>query len=129
MGGSAQITRLRGTDAVDLDVKMMGAPNTPSADPLQLNEKSVLEGLIVVRINPAMILRLDLPLSAEGVVITNPGRYGARLGLRQGDVLQEINGKPVVNTVDVPKILEGSGRQVKMKLMRGGQQLNVRFRL
>ncbi|NIZ62828.1 serine protease [Sedimentitalea sp. CY04] len=129
MGGSAQITRLRGTEAADLAVKMMAAPNTPSADPVQLNEKSVLEGLIVVRINPEMIRRLDLPLSAEGVVITNPGRYGARLGLRQGDVVQEINGKEVVNTVDVPKFLSSSRRQVKMKLLRGGQQLNVRFRL
>jgi len=129
MGGSAQITRLRGTESVDLAVKMMAAPNTPSADLLHMNENSMLPGLTVARVNPAVIRRLGLPLSTEGVVITNPGQNGGRVGLRPGDVVQEINGKLVVNTVDVPALLAESGRQLKMKLLRGGQQLNLKFRM
>ena len=127
MGGRAQITGLRGVEAVDLHVKMMAAPNIPSADLLQMNEASMLPGLIVARINPAVILRLGLPLSAEGVVITNPGRSGVRAGLRPGDVLQEINGNPVTNTIDVPTLLAESGRRVKMVLLRGGQRLTLQF--
>ncbi|AZV76696.1 PDZ domain-containing protein [Parasedimentitalea marina] len=129
MGGQATITRLRGTEVDDLDVEMMAAPDSPSADLLQMNERSVLPGLVVARINPVVILRLGLPLNAQGVVITNPGSSGARVGLRPGDVVQDINGEAVANTADVPTLLETSGRRVKMNLLRGGQQLNLQFRL
>jgi len=129
MGGQATITRLRGTEVDDLDVEMMAAPDSPSADLLQMNERSVLPGLVVARINPVVILRLGLPLSAQGVVITNPGSSGARVGLRPGDVVQDINGEAVANTADVPTLLETAGRRVKMNLLRGGQQLNLQFRL
>jgi Do/DeqQ family serine protease len=129
MGGRAQITRLRGTEAVELQVEMMAAPNAPTADLLQMNENSVLPGLAVARINPAVILRLGLPLSSQGVVITNPGPNGTRVGLRAGDVVQDIDGNPVGNTVDVPTLLAAAGRKVKMNLLRGGQTLNLQFRL
>lgn len=129
MGGQATITRLRGTEVDDLDVEMMAAPDSPSADLLQMNERSVLPGLVVARINPVVILRLGLPLNAQGVVITNPGSSGARVGLRPGDVVQDINGEAVANTADVPTLLETAGRRVKMNLLRGGQQLNLQFRL
>ena len=129
MGGMAQITRLQGTEAEVLEVLMMQAPDNPPAEPIQLNEQSVLPGLTVARINPVVITHLGLPLNAEGVVITDPGRYGARAGLRSGDVLEEINGNAVTKTVDVPELLADSGRRVMMNLLRGGQRVNLRFRM
>lgn len=129
MGGTAQISRLRGTDLDVLQVQMMAAPDTPPAALVQLGETSVLPGLTVARINPVIIIRMGLPLSAEGVVVTDPGRHGARAGLRPGDVLQMINGNLVTETADVPALLTDAGRQVKMNLLRGGQRLNLRFRL
>lgn len=129
MGGNAQISRLRGTEKVVLAVEMMAAPNIPPANILQLNNKSILPGLAVARINPSVILRLGLPLGAVGVVITDPGQLGERIGLRRGDVVQAINGDPVVTTVDIPTLLAASGRQLKMDLLRGGQKLNMQFRL
>ncbi len=129
MGSNAQVSRLRGTDLDVLDVKMMTAPNTPPAEPVQLDKTSVLPGLTVARINPAVIIRLGLPLGAEGVVITDPGRHGARAGLRPGDVLQMINGSSVTETRDVPALLADPGRRLKLDLLRGGQKLNLRFRL
>lgn len=129
MGSNAQISRLRGTDLDVLEVKMMTAPNIPPAQPMQLNKTSVLPGLTVARINPLVIIRLGLPLSAEGVVITDPGQYGARAGLRPGDVLLTINGSAVSETSDVPELLTDPGRRLILDLLRGGQKLNLRFRL
>ncbi|OUS33102.1 serine protease [Rhodobacterales bacterium 56_14_T64] len=129
MGSKAQVSRVRGTEVEVLEVMMMMAPNTPPAQPMQLNKTSVLPGLTVARINPLVIIRLGLPLNAEGVVITDPGQYGARAGLRPGDVLQTINGNVVVETSDVPDLLTDPGRRLNLDLLRGGQKLNLRFRL
>lgn len=129
MGSNAQVSRLRGTDLDVLEVKMMAAPNIPPATPVQLDKTSVLPGLTVARINPSVIIRLGLPLGAEGVVITDPGRHGARAGLRPGDVLQMINGSSVTETRDVPTLLADPGRRLKLDLLRGGKKLNLRFRL
>lgn len=129
MGSDAKISRLRGTELQVLEVEMMTAPNIPPAQPMQLNKTSVLPGLTVARINPLVIIRLGLPLSAEGVVITDPGQHGARAGLRPGDVLQTINGIAVTETRDVPEMLADPGRRLNLDLLRGGQKLNLRFRL
>ncbi|TLP61580.1 PDZ domain-containing protein [Parasedimentitalea maritima] len=129
MGSTAQVTRLRGTDKDVLDVQMMAAPNSPPAAPIQLGENTPLPGLTVARINPDVIFRMGLALNAEGIVITDPGQHGARAGLRPGDVLLAINGNEVVETTEVPQFLSESGRRLKLNLQRGGQRLNLRFRL
>lgn len=129
MGGSAQVTRLRGTETEVLVVEMMVAPNIPPAQVVQLKGDSVLPGLTVARINPAVIIRFGLSLGAEGVVITDPGQHGARAGLRPGDVLKTINDTAVSETGDVAGLLASSGRRLKLNLLRGGQRLNLRFRL
>lgn len=131
MGGHAQISRLRGTEQAQLDVEMMAAPNVPPADAVQLTDKTVLPGLTVARINPAVTLKLGLPLAAKGIVITDPGQHGARVGLRAGDIVETINGAAVSTGMDVATSLATSGQrqQLQLSLLRGGQRLNLQFRL
>ncbi len=129
VGATAQVTRMHGEERQDIDVAMIAAPDTPSADERSLGRDSVLPGLTVARANPAMIARLGLPLSTDGVVVTAPGPFGARAGLRKGDAIDRINRARVATTADVVDALRDPGRWVTIELSRRGQPVQLRFRL
>jgi S1-C subfamily serine protease len=129
LGDTAEVTRLRGGERSALQVEMMLAPDDPPADPLTLNERSPLPGLTVARINPQSIVRLQLPMSAKGVVITDPGAYGGRVGLRPGDIILAINDIAIETPQDVPNVLAAAGRWMKVDLNRQGQRVSLRYRL
>ncbi|MDA7965682.1 trypsin-like peptidase domain-containing protein [Ruegeria sp.] len=129
VGGTSVLTRLRGDAKTEVEVELIPAPDTPAADETTLDEDTVLPGLVVARINPAQITRLGLGLSQTGIVVVEPGPYGARAGLRVGDVVTAINGETVQNPDDVPRALTDPGRRVQIALQRGGQAVTLRFRL
>ncbi|NDW46514.1 Do family serine endopeptidase [Ruegeria sp. PrR005] len=129
IGGTARMTRLRQGERSELQVALTEAPDDPPAQETTMGERTVLPGLTVARLNPAVIARLGLPLSASGVVVLDPGPYGARAGVQPGDVLGAINGEEIESSADVERALTETGRWVRMDLQRRGQWVSLRFRL
>ena len=129
IGGTARVTRLRETETDEIEVAMIAAPDEPPAEALTLDERTVLPGLALARANPAVIAEHGLPLSTAGVVVTDPGRYGARAGLKPGDVIAAINDRAVERPREVREALSDPGRWLKMDLLRGGKRVSLRFRL
>ncbi|SLN18290.1 Periplasmic pH-dependent serine endoprotease DegQ precursor [Falsiruegeria litorea R37] len=129
IGGVSTMTRLRDGEREELGVAMIEAPDEPPAEDIKLDDQTALPGLVVARANPAVISYLGLPLSAEGVVVIDPGPYGARAGLQHGDIVAGINGEDMLTTTDVRKALTDTGRWVRLDLQRRGQKLSLRFRL
>lgn len=129
MGGTADITRLRGEAEETVGVAMVPAPDDPPAAPRQLTENAALPGLILARVNPAVISRLNLPLTSEGVVVINPGKLGMRVGLKQGDILTAINGEAVTGLDEAVAGLKHSGRWFQLHVLRYNQRLDLRFKL
>ena len=74
------------------DTKKMAQVDTPS-------ETSQLAGLTVDEITPQLARRLNLTPNTSGVVVTavQPGSHADNAGLQQGDVISEVNRKPVHN--------------------------------
>ena len=129
IGSLSKITRVREEGTADISVKMLTAPNVPAPEERELSDQTVLPGLTVARVNPAQISRFDLPLTAQGVVVTNPGRFGARAGLKVGDVLLNINNTAVDEPGTVAEALVDPGRRVTIGVLRRGQRVSLRFRL
>lgn len=129
IGNTAQVTRATPDGEEHIGVKMMVPPDTPAAERLTLDDKTVLPGLSVARINPAVLAQVNLPLSATGIVVTNPGNYGARAGLQPGDILLTINKAEIDRTMDVRTALTKPGRWVQMDILRRGSRMSMRFRL
>lgn len=129
VGGISVLTRLRGEDSDDVEVALIRAPDTPDAEKTTLDESTVLPELTVSGVNPAVIIDLGLKLSQSGVVVVDPGPYGARAGLRVGDVLEAINGADIARPQDVVRTLTDPGRRINMVIQRGGRTLSLRFRL
>ena len=129
VGGTSRLTLLRGEEQPEIDVALIEAPETPPAEETTLDEDTVMPGLTVARVNPALIARMGLLLSQTGVVVVDPGPYGGRSGLRAGDVLKAINGEEMERSGDVVSVLTEPGRRLQMDVLRGGQVVSLRFRL
>ncbi len=129
VGGKSVLTRLRGEDRSDIEVALIKPPETPAADETTLDEDTVMPGLIVSGVNPAVIVKLGLSLSQTGVVVVDPNRYGGRAGLRVGDVVKGINGTRTETPEDIVQALTDPGRRVQMEIERGSRLISLRFRL
>lgn len=125
----AQVTRVRDGVPETIGVKMIAAPDVPAAEEMRLPARTVLPDLVLARCNPAVIARLGLPLRCEGVAVTDPGAYGARAGLRAGDVILAVNGVEVSRPAEIAAILSDPGRGVRIDLLRRGEPLSLRFRV
>jgi serine protease Do len=66
-------------------------------------------------------LGVEVREAPEGVVVENviEGGVGHRLGLRQGDVIQRVNGKRVASVVEIFTALEGDRSHAQVEVTRG----------
>lgn len=130
-GNLAEVAFWRGTDATTVSVDLRAAPDSPPRDRREMDARNPLPGLTVLNVNPAVLSEFNLPLATEGVVIENPGRIGARLGMQPGDVILGINGAPIAQTAQVSDALMAAvaARGLAIDLQRGLQRLSLRSRL
>ena len=70
-------------------------------------------GMTVEPITPEIARELELDRDTKGVVITgvDPSGAAASAGLREGDVIQQVNGKSVRTAEEVRSALNADGRQ------------------
>lgn len=129
LGGQAELTFRRGTMLALAKVQLDAPPDRPARDPRRVDAPSALRGLNVARINPAVIAEYDLPIDADGVVVTDLQDFAARTGLRVGDVILAINGLPVTDTADVVQAASEPSRNWQIDVLRQGARVSLRFRL
>ncbi|MBN2907623.1 MAG: trypsin-like peptidase domain-containing protein [Rhodobacteraceae bacterium] len=110
-------------------VDLIAPPETPPRDPVTVQGRSVLAGLSVVTLNPAVAQEYGMPNDAAGVLVTDPGPLAGRVGLRTGDILLQINDLPIGITADVARAARDSGRGWYIEYLRGGRRGVLRFRV
>lgn len=129
LGKTALVTRRRGDDVMDEQVDLVIAPDDPPRETLQLSSREVLEGMSVLRINPAVIAEYNLPLEVEGVFVAETGRLGRRAGFRAGDVILEINDEPVIRPSDVAEALALRSARYTVIVQRRNRRISLQFRM
>jgi serine protease Do len=90
------------------------------------NSSGALEGVDVQELTPDIEQQLNLPTGTRGVVVTSvdPSSDAAAAGLGQGDVIEEVNHKPVTNIEQYRQALAGSGKQPVLLLVNHGGVTN-----
>lgn len=129
IGETLPVVYLRDGEEREAELALIAPPDTPDREARTLGDDTVLSGLSVARINPAVIAELDLPFVGEGVVVTASEGLAARAGLAPGDILLAINGAPIERTADVERAARERVRRWAIDVQRQGQPLRLRFRL
>jgi serine protease Do len=111
----------------ELAVKLGELPTTEAAVRHESGSSgsSALSGVSVANLDASSAHDLGLPPATEGVVVTNvsPSSEAAEAGLRSGDVIQQVNRKPVANTSDFERALRSSKEQPLLLVNRKGSTM------
>jgi serine protease Do len=93
--------------------KAQAAENSPQG------ESPVLDGVQVENLTPDIVQQLNLPSSTHGVVITrvDPDSTAAETGLERGDLIQEVNRKPINNVEQFRAAVRGASNQPLLLLI------------
>ncbi len=87
------------------------------------SQGSPFDGVALSDLNPRILRQLNLPPTAEGVLVTgvDPGGPAAEAGLRRGDIIQQVNHKPVTSVAQLEKLLPPSGsKALLLTILRDG---------
>jgi serine protease Do len=87
--------------------------------------EDALQGITVENVTARMAQQLGLPATAAGVVVTNvdPAGKAADSGLKRGDVIQEVNHKPVRNTADFESAMRNAKDATLLLVNRQGSTM------
>ena len=123
-GSTVRFKVLRNASEMDVPVTLgeMPAKNKVAAErsePRQGDSGATLKGLTVDELTPQLVRRLGLPARTSGVVVTEiePGSPAEWAGLSLGDVIQEVNHKPVSKLRDFKQLTGGIGNQPVLLLV------------
>ena len=97
----------------DIPVTLGELPEKAAKGPSDTSgDNSPMRGAQVDELTPDIAHQLGLPPNTKGVVVTDvdPGSSAADAGLRPGDVIQEINHKPVTSVRDYQQALRQAGK-------------------
>lgn len=104
LSGTAKLSILRKGKGQELTFNLRSRPGTPLEGQL-VRGRVAIAGAYVANITEDVIDRLNLQ-HRVGVVITRvaPGTNAARIGLKRGDLVLELNNVPVRNVADVMRV-------------------------
>ena len=137
-GTTVPVKVLRDKEEKRLDVTVdelnLDAETTRNAAPSTDPDEQAGEGfgMTMTALTPDMARRLQLPSGTEGVVITDVenGSPAQRAGLGRGDVLLQVNRRPVAAVADAARELGrvASGSTAFLLILRNGQETFVTVR-
>ena len=125
-GAQADVTVLRDGKRHDVHVTLASQGQTVA----KANTDNTAEssgprlGVLAAPVNDETRARFNLPDSVTGTVIVEvqPGSPAARAGLRPGDVIRKVNGKPVESPQALAKAVHDNPKRVVMLVNRSGSQ-------
>jgi len=125
-GSVAHLKVFRNGQTRDVDITLGEFPENPesaAAGGQGVAPGTGLQGLQVENLTPDLARQLGLRTTQTGVVVTavDPSSPAATAGIQPGDLIQEVNHKPVHNVSEYQQAIAASGTQpVLLLINRGG---------
>jgi serine protease Do len=119
MGQTMDVAVTLGEFNLEAENKGDGEGNLPSG-----GEKGALKGLSVQALTGDLRQQLQVPEGTQGVVITDidPDSAASAAGLQQGDIIVQVNRKPVTTVPDFNlAVKSGASRESTLLLVKRGQ--------
>ena len=123
-GSKATVTIVRQGRTQDVAVQLANAKRDSATARARSGEPDSDDdlGIAVEPLTPQLANRLEVPRDTDGVVITDvdPDGRAADAGLREGDVIRQVDGKAVHSAAELRSALSGkSDRPALMLVQRG----------
>jgi serine protease Do len=122
-GTTVPITVRRGTSTRDFTIKLGELPADHQKTAEGGSEQGTLQGLQVEPLTPAIRQQLHLGAASHGAVISqiDPTSAAASAGLREGDVVEEINHQPIDGVSEFENAMRSAGNQaILLRVVRDG---------
>ena len=131
VGGSAQLTVLRKKKKKTFTLRLIEAPEDPPRETTELGGPQPLAGAVVANLSPALADELGMDGFKPGVIVMElrRGSNAGRLGIRDGDILLEVNGEEVKSVRRLKKMLSKRTRHWRIAIRRNGETVEVNVRL
>ncbi len=127
-GSVAHLQVFRNGQKKEIDITLGTLPENGQPGKPVMGAGSALQGLNVQDVTPAVAQQLGLPSGSTGVVVTDvdPSSAAAAAGVHHGDVIVEVDRKPVHNVGEYQQAVAGKAHQpVLLLINRGGSMLYV----
>ncbi len=128
-GSAVQLKVVRDGATRDFSAQLGDLPGTQATNRERgdSHSDSALAGVSVDNLDPQTARQLHLPASTPGVVVTDisPSSPAADSGLQKGDVIQEVNRKPVSNTSEFEQAVRASKHDPLLLVNRQGNTMYV----
>jgi serine protease Do len=104
-------------------------PPDDARDETTISTRNPMQGARVANITPALADELQMDLMASGVVVVSidDASAASRFGIRQGDVVRQVNNDRIANVAQLRRALESTDGW-RIVLQRGDQMLNLAVR-
>jgi serine protease Do len=127
-GTSVKLKLLRDHQERDVTVALGESPNKPETEVGSAGQAAPGPrlGMSVEQLTPQITRQLGLPSETTGVVVTEvtPGGPAQEGSVQRGDVIQEVDRKPVATVDQFQRAIQQAGNQpVLLLINRGGQHL------
>jgi serine protease Do len=122
-GTTVQLKIARNGQTRDVSVTLSEMSEKAEASAGQETGNVTLQGVQVQNLTPSMTQELGIPSNTQGVVITSldSSSAAAAAGLQSGDVIQEVNRKPVRNVQEYREaVSQTHGQSILLLVNRGG---------
>jgi Do/DeqQ family serine protease len=128
LGGAAQVKIVRQGRELVVPVALEALPETPRNE-VEIRSQSPFRGATVANLSPALADELKLDPQTEGVVVTvvADGSTAQSVGFQPGDVVVSVNSQKITRSSDLERITKDGGRQWRITIKRGAQQISVMF--
>jgi Do/DeqQ family serine protease len=113
----------------EFNLEAEGGSRNPGQETPGGGEKGALKGVNVQALNSDLRQELQLPASATGVVITDvdPDSAAAQAGLDQGDIIVQVDRKPVTTVQEFNRMVRESASKDSTLLLIRSPQGGTRF--
>jgi serine protease Do len=112
--------------ALSITLKELPGQKVASNDGGSTDSSAALDGVVVQDLDPAIKRELNVPATISGAVVASVDENSPAFeaGLRRGDIIQEINRKPVKNAHEAIELSEKiSGDKILLRVWsRGGSR-------
>jgi serine protease Do len=127
-GSEAKLKVVHGGSQRELTIKLRELPTEQAENNNQTDDQQRSSaGVEVANLTPDLAQQLQLPPTTTGVVVkrVNPSSPLADSGLREGDVVQEVNHQPVKNVSDFYNAMRKDATNPLLLVNRAGRTLFI----